>query len=357
MISFDIFLLLPPSSSSLPLIFITKGGYSPMKISKYLTKDEIAQANNINLIEFVKSHGYILENGGRRALHAKRSGGLYFFRDSNKYYHFSTNTRGGPIDFVMQFLRMDFKEAVAYLLVTDVPKYQPAPSLPKPSGGELQLPDKAPNNIRAAWYLIHVRGIDPEIVSCHMYEKKLYQQGKTGNCVFVGYDQNGTAKYCSLRGTRPERSFKQDWPYSDKSYPFHIIGTSHNVYVCESPIDTMSHATLAKLASRDWKADHRISLGCLSDQALERFLYHYDIESIIFCLDNDMDATFYNGSPAPNWGQEAAFKFAHKYSELGYQTSIETPLLKDFNEDLRAIRQANYETKMNLKEEDLGYEC
>lgn len=92
------------------------------------TKDQIAQANSIDLIEFAKSNGYILENGGRRALHAKQSGGLYFFLDSNKYYHFSTATSGGPIDFVMQFWRMDFKEAVAYLL----PRYLSTSPLPLP---------------------------------------------------------------------------------------------------------------------------------------------------------------------------------------------------------------------------------
>ncbi|WP_430154902.1 DUF3991 domain-containing protein [Paenibacillus thiaminolyticus] len=88
-----------------------------------------------------------------------------------------------------------------------MPKHQPSFSLPK-SSGELQLPDKAPNYRRVAWYLIHVRGIHPEIVSCLMYEKKLYQQGKTGNCFFIGYDQEGTTKYCFLCGTRPERPFK-----------------------------------------------------------------------------------------------------------------------------------------------------
>ncbi|QWU13188.1 Toprim-like [Paenibacillus sophorae] len=301
------------------------------------SRSQILKANSVNLIEFAKFHGYILENGGHRALHAKQSGGLYFFRDSNKYYHFSTDTRGGPIDFVMHFMRMDFKQAVSYLLVTDVPQHQPTPSLPKPSG-KLQLPDKAPNNRRVAWYLIHIRGIEQEIISCLMHEKKLYQQNKTGNCVFVGYDQNGTARYCSLRGTRPERPFKQDRPYSDKSYPFHIDGTNRKVYVCESPIDVMSHATLTKLDGWDWKVDHRISLGCLSDQALERFLRHYDISEIIFCLDNDVNATFQDGSPAPNWGQEAAFKFASKYASLGYATSVETPIAKDVNEDLRARR-------------------
>ncbi|MBW4080271.1 hypothetical protein [Paenibacillus sp. S150] len=84
-----------------------------MKNSK-VSKTQITQANNTNLIEFAKSQGYILENGGRRALHAKQSGGLYFFKDSNKCYHFSTDTRGG--DFAMQFWNLNFMEAVTLLL-------------------------------------------------------------------------------------------------------------------------------------------------------------------------------------------------------------------------------------------------
>ena len=31
--------------------------------------------------------GYMLENGSARALHVIRSGGLYLFKDSNRFYH------------------------------------------------------------------------------------------------------------------------------------------------------------------------------------------------------------------------------------------------------------------------------
>lgn len=321
---------------------------------RFISKSFISRANNVNLIEFAKSHGYILESGGRRALHAKQSGGLYFFRDSNKYYHFSTDTHGGPIDFVMQFLNMGFKEAVAYLLGTSLPQH--IPSFAPKEWGQLLLPAKAPNYRRVAWYLIHVRGVEPEIVSHLMHEKKLYQQDKTGNCVFVAYDIDGSPKYCSLRGTMPQRPFKQDREHSDKSYPYHITGSSQKVYVFESPIDAMSHATLAKLKGQDWKADHRISLGCLSDHALERFLQHHPVHEIVFCLDNDHNATFSDGSPAPNWGQEAAYKFVQKYADLGYLTSIEKPIGKDFNEDLTAMRQAKHEAELAIKEEECDYE-
>ncbi|MNN57767.1 hypothetical protein D3C81_1727710 [compost metagenome] len=85
---------------------------------------------------------------------------------------------------MIQFMGMNFKEAVDYLLATDVPQHQPYLSLPKATG-KFQLPEKAPNYRRVAWYLSNLRGIDPEVISCLMHEKKLYQQGKTGNCVFI----------------------------------------------------------------------------------------------------------------------------------------------------------------------------
>lgn len=236
------------------------------------SKEQIKSANQVNLIEFAKSHGYVLENGGRRAYHVKQSGGLYLFKDSNRYFHFSSNTHGGIIDFAMFFCGMTFKEAVAYLLELDIS--QKAVVSNTKERGQLILPDKAPNFRRVAWYLSQVRGIAPEIISLLMHEKKLYQQNKTGNCVFVGYDQEGVARYCSMRGTTLNKPFKQDREYSDKSYPFYLCGypDSKRVYVCESPIDAASRATIEKIRGQDWKAAHYISLGCLSDQALERFL-------------------------------------------------------------------------------------
>ncbi|MDF2923887.1 MAG: hypothetical protein K0R57_2801 [Paenibacillaceae bacterium] len=314
------------------------------------TKEQISEANQVNLMELVKSCGYQLENGGRRALHAKQSGGLYLFRDSNKYYHFSTDNRGGPIDFLMQFERMSFREAVTHLLRINLEAHTPISE--SRGRGQLILPDRATNYRRVAWYLTQIRCIEADIVSRLMHEKKLYQQDRTGNCVFVGYDELGTAKYCSLRGTRPERSFKQDCEYSDKSYPFHIAGSSQRVYVCESPIDAMSQASLLKLKGQDWTADHYISLGCLSDQALERFLGLYEIKEIVFCLDNDEFATYHDGSPAPNWGQVAAVSFAQKYTVMGYRTSVEIPEKKDINEDLLDFQTIYSVSQSAIKEEN-----
>lgn len=108
----------------------------------------------------------------------------------------------------------------------------------------------------------------------------------------------------------------------------------------------MSHATLAK-----WMADHRISLGCRNKCLLNSFNNMTQRKS--FFLDNDNNVTFQDGSPAPNWGQETAYKYATKYANLGCATSIETPSGKDVNEDLCTRRYIiEEELKQGIREED-----
>jgi hypothetical protein len=285
-------------------------------------------------------NGYMLENGDRKSLHVKHSGGLYLFKDSNRFYHHATEKTGGPIDFIMQFEGKSFLQAVEHLLGEhpNIGEYIPTPA--EKEKGEMILPDRAPNMKRVYWYLCTARGIEPKIVSKLMSEKKIYQQVGRGNCVFVGYDENNVPKYCSKRGTSLDKPYKNDQDNSDKGYPFSMEGTSNRLYVLESPIDLMSHASLCKMRNIDYMKDHRISLGCLSDRALEWYLgQHPEIRQIIFALDNDTDGKGPDGSPH-NHGQEAAKKFCAKYAGMGYDTAVQTPTAKDFSDDLQAVRRA-----------------
>jgi len=357
------------------------------------TDEQLAQANDVNLLDLARQYGYELEDKERRAYHAKRSGGLYFYKDNNVFHHFGSDKKGGAVAFVMMEENLSFVEAVKRLLG---PSYEPVRSdtprsyTPPPEKKELVLPDKAANFKRAYWYLIDPRGIDPSIVSVLMNEKKIYQDTR-GNCVFVGYDENNLPKYCSKRGTYPDAKepYKRDQEGSDKSYPFHIAGRSRKVYVLEAPIDTMSHAALSMLHGVDWQRDHRISQGCLSDNALQRFLNMYDINEICFAYDNDIDGekpvqasqAEYDAAIAAgdasafrvteqgrinklvpyNWGQEAAIANARKYRDMGYKVSIQTPDKKDFNADLVSLRQPNRRVSREIEaaaepEADMGVE-
>ena len=305
------------------------------------TEAQIEQANRVSLVELAQQYGFKLENGGRKALHAQNSGGLYIFKDSNRFYHWGSDSKGGAIDFVMKYSGKTFAEAVAQLIGENYEPYirERTPYI-KEEKGPLVLPEKAQNFKRAYWYLVSVRGIEPEIVSHFMNTKMIYQEAKYGNCVFVGYDVDRTPKYCAMRSSSEKSSFKMDAVNSDKSYPFYNEGKSDLLIVNESPIDLMSHAALAKIFySKDWKEDHRISLGCLWDGALECYLQsHPDIKRIVFAVDNDYLSRNKEGV-FTNWGQQAAAKWCGKYGEKGYECAVHRPHLKDFNKDLTAMRK------------------
>ena len=119
---------------------------------------------------------------------------------------------------------------------------------------------------------------------------------------------------------------------SDKRYGFIMAACAptERLYVFESPIDAMSHASLDNAATSDkdtWKRCNRLSLAGTSDTALIFFLNkHTAINELIFCLDNDLA------------GCEAAVTMARKYTDKGLQTQVELPMGKDLNDDLIALR-------------------
>ena len=323
------------------------------KVYRHFSEEEIQRANSVSLIDLARQYGYKLENGGRKAFHAEKSGGLYIFKDSNRFYHWAANEKGGPIDFVMKMDNITYPESVAKLLGESYEPYiQKIISYEKKEEkGPLMIPNKAENFKRVYWYLISMRGIEPEIVSALMNEKKVYQEAKYGNCVFVGYDEADIPKYCAMRGTYGDKAFKMDSVNSDKSYPFVIEGKSDLLFVCESPIDVMSHASFAKLYGHDWRQDHRISLGCVWDGALERYLqWHPEIKKIVFSLDNDYLAKDKDGCYR-NWGQLAAGKWCDKYSEKGYKIAVHRPHLNDFNQDLIETRKGKTAAELDVMRE------
>ena len=173
-----------------------------------------------------------------------------------------------------------------------------------------------------------------------MNRKMVYQEKKYGNCVFVGYDAEGTARYCSMRAARDNSSFKMDATGSDKSYPFFHEGKTDLLIVTEAPIDLMSHASIAAdFYGRDWMQDHRISTGCLWNGAIDRYLEaHPQIKRLVFAVDNDYLARDKNGQ-LRNWGQLTAAKWMKAYTEKGYACAVHVPHLNDFNTDLVEMRK------------------
>jgi len=162
-----------------------------------------------------------------------------------------------------------------------------------------------------------------------MREGTLYED-KRGNIVFVGFDEHHTPRFASLRGTYGDSEFRQDCAGSGKRYGFHMTySQSERLYIFESAIDAMSHASLWNCIDGDqysFQWDNRLSLSGTSDAALRGYLEsHPNVKELVFCLDNDPP------------GREAAAALARKYAARGYITNVEVPEGKDFNDDLRAM--------------------
>lgn len=324
------------------------------------TEEQMKQVFDTNLIDFAVRQGFEIEKGDTNTVHVKHSGGLYLFKHGRGYKCFSTESKGNIIDFAKEFMgATDFKSAVELILgcraYEQTEHYVPLAE--KKPRGELVLPPKDSDFNRTIAYLIKTRGIDKEIVYAMINQNKVYQSRveKDGhvfrNCAFVGYDGDGKPRYCALRAPGADNHFRQDVENSDKTFGFTMDGWSNRVYEFEAPIDAMSHATLCKLYGIDWREDHRVAEGCLSDKALCRYLErHPEITEIVFCYDNDMDGRLSDGTPH-NHGQVRAELSAETFSGLGYKTYIQTPRTKDFNKDLTTFREMLAQESASISEE------
>ena len=293
------------------------------------TQDQIEAASQVNLIAYTTSKGYGPVKVSGNAYKLPGYGGLFLKGDGTKWNWFSQNKGGGPIQFLMEMESLTWVEAIKELLCIED---QELPYVPRQLScdedkGELVLPQKNDTYRHLFAYLIQSRGIDQSIVTTFVDKKLIYEDEKR-NCVFVGYKQDGQPGYASLRSTRTMGdSFRGDVRNSDKSYGFSWEGGDHGICVFEAPIDLLSYLSLLKLHGIESFDHHLISLGGVTDKALDYYLAaHSEINKIILCLDND---------PA---GHEAAVRIQKKYGEC-YQILRHTPKNKDFNEDLIQVKK------------------
>ena len=295
----------------------------------------VEQARNTDILAFFEiRRGFTFTYKGG-AYRCEQHPSLAVDNDRRSFYWHSKGVGGfGVLDYLVKVENMPFVEAVESVagitaananqwLKTETPK-------------TLVLPEKSATPLRLYDYLCGKRGIDSGIVDALIHEGKLYED-KRGNVVFVGYDEKGKARFATLRGTS-DTAFRMDCAGSDKRYGFNMaLSPSEQLYLYESAIDAMSHASIENIATGDkdaWKSRCRLSLAGTSDAALSFFLNQQtSVNQLVFCLDND---------PA---GREAAATMAAKYADCGYYTRIDLPEGKDYNEDLLKIQAPTVKRK------------
>lgn len=284
-------------------------------------------------LEYALSQGYPLVKKGRYYHHKEHDSMV--FTDKGMWFWNSRQLHGGAIEFITQYEHRTYVEAVLILNgenIQDLTMRPPQPDAVRKhkteeNKQEFKLPEKSPTFSRLFAYLLKERKLDADLVSALVKEKKIFESAEHHNVVFVGYDENGVPRNAYQRGTNSfmDTPFKRDVAGSDKQYPFHIKGYigCPTVAVFESPIDAISHASLAKLNGEKITDCHRISLAGVADKALMWFLQqHPEIERVILCLDND------------EAGLNAIKAISEKLKDK-YEVLYQLPQTKDFNSDLQ----------------------
>ena len=292
------------------------------EIKRRFTDTEMQIAKETDLPELLTHLGYQVRRIGR--YHTTAEMDSLRIKDRRKWFRYSQNTGGDAITFLQQFCGKSFPEAVEYLLTfhgkaRDAPIPEPKPISPKQ---EFSLPPRNADDRRVFAYL-HKRGIAPQVIRQFLNSGLLYEDAEHHNCVFVGKNNAGQAKYAALRGTYDQegKGFRGDVTGSDKHVGFALPydRSSDQVLVFEAPIDLMSYLTLHR------NTPNALALCGLYDGALQAYLAdHPQIKRIELCLDAD----------GP--GREAARQFQNKYTAMGYAVTVEEPRSgKDWNEYLQ----------------------
>ena len=276
------------------------------------TEEQIARANQTDLVSFLNAQGEQLVKSGREYRWKKHDSVTI---SGNRWYRHSQSKGGYPVDFVMEFYYATFPEAVKILIGEEGEGRQK--SCPAPSK-DFRLPEKNEDNEKIMKYLTEKREIEKTLVEDWIDRGDIYEEKKHHNVIFVGRDADGIPRYAHCRGTG-EIKYRGDVTGSDKSYGFSYRGTDNQLFVFEAAIDLLS---FIQLFPKDWKKRSYLSLGGVSSVALMTFLSERpQITSVFLCLDNDQA------------GNEACEKLAEEILE-GYSVIRLKPSRKDWNEIL-----------------------
>ena len=299
------------------------------------TEEQIARANQTDLVSFLNAQGEQLVKSGREYRWKKHDSVTV---SGNRWYRHSQNKGGYPVDFVMEFYHVIFPEAVKMLIGEEGEGRQKSCLAPSP---DFRLPEKSETNETVIKYLTEIRRLEKDLVEEWIAGGNIYEEKKHHNVVFVGRDADGIPRYAHCIGTGGIK-YRGDVAGSDKSYGFCHRGEDNQLFVFEAAIDLLS---FIQLFPKDWKKRSYLSLGGVSSVVLMTFLSERpQITSVFLCLDND------------HAGNEACEKLAGEIPD-GYRVIRLKPARKDWNEilcdenaDRKKVIQETVTMKMQEKE-------
>lgn len=285
------------------------------------SKEQIAHANNVNLVDFLRSQGESLTKSGKDMRWNRHTSVTL---RGNQWFEWKSQEGGYPIHFLQKYYHYSFREAMEVLLSVAGDMLVSEQEIQDTQKKEFQLPSKSTNMKRVFTYLHETRGIDKDILGEFIKMNLLYEDAKYHNAVFVGYDENGIPRHAHKKSTfsNGNKSYRGNIEGSDPRYTFHYVGKNSKLFVFEAPIDMLSYISLHK---ENWQENSYIALNGLSMQGIECMMENYsNLKIILLCLDHDIA------------GIEGAERIKDQLVEKGYhEVGILQSLNKDWNEDIK----------------------
>ena len=311
------------------------------------TKEELQKARKLDVLSYLRQHE------PQELVHV--AGNIYCTREhdslkisNGKWCWFSRGIGGrSALDYLIKVKGIPFTEAVGMILgrAAEMP---PVSHIQGDSHQRkeknLLLPEPVKGRPERVIAYLTGRGIDRPLLEACINHRLLYESAQYHNAVFVGYDQEGKARYAAIRGT--VGSYKGEASGSDKRYAFSLCLPRQppTVHVFESAIDLLSYATLEHRAGRDWRGDALLSLAGVFQRkrekvlpvALKQFLEdHPSVNTVCLYLDNDAV------------GRSATQGIVEALADKPYQVIDDPPTHgKDVNDQLRwelQIKEKEYE--------------
>lgn len=268
-------------------------------MAKFVPKEIVKQAKQVDLLT------YFLNNNPSELV--KKGAGTYSLKShdsviiSNGLWHrFSTNEAGKTaLDYLIKVEKMTLQDAVKSILNKDITTYIKPKNKTNNTYKILVIPEKAASNKEVISYLKN-RGIDEDIINYCIDNELIYQENRTNNAVFLGYDYEHNIKYAGCRSTN-EKRIMRDAKGSSKEFSFRMLSKNENtsLHIFESSIDLLSYATLLKIKGFDYQSQNLLSLSGVYQPsqnieqskvpiAVQNFLdKNKNIQNIILHLDND----------------------------------------------------------------------
>ena len=271
-----------------------------------VTPEQIERANLVNLPDFLRSQGFSLKQVGREyilqehdSLHIKNNEA----GEVGKWFRFSENKGGNNIQFVQEFMGLDFISAVELLSnERAIPFHSHSISKAEPPKNREIMVHDSKEISRITDYLHNIRGLSYDAIAGLIADGRLSQEEKTGNAVFKIFDESGLLVGAEKVGTSNVRFKSFDKGAAD-GYGFEIVsGEPANTYFFESAIDAISFADLHS-EQRDYRL---VSMAGVKPSVVTETMKRYAIspENIYLCTDNDKA------------GNEFAEKLIARYSAM-----------------------------------------